>query len=279
MALRSGFFIAVIVGSALLSALVPAFAADPSAVAAPAVKPVEEGWIVTLDANVSLGSDYPGASTRHVQYLPGLSFRRAGEKAGFSSPDDGLDLAVFDAGWLKAGPVAKLMGSRRSNSNPELIGLRQVDRTLEAGAFVEYWPMENLRARVEVRQGVSGHRGLLATLATDVVVPIDKLTLSGGPRMNFGNGQFVREYFSITPAQALANGRVTPFDARGGLYSIGALSAASYEFSTTWTGTVWGAYQRLVGDAGRSPIPRVLGSRNEGSFGLTISYSFNTKGF
>lgn len=256
----------------------PCFAAEPPARAPVPVLPDPNGWTITLDANVSLESDYPGAATRRLQYLPGVSIRRAGTAADFSSPDDGLDFSIYDEGWLKAGPVAKIVGSRSIHGNPELRGLREVGTSLEAGGFVEYWPMANLRTRAELRQGITGHQSLVGTLGADLIYKPGAFTFSGGPRLNFGSGQYMRKFFSISVPEALANGRVTAFDARSGASSVGALGAAAYEFSPTWTGTLWGGYQRLVGDAGRSPIPRVLGSRNQGSFGATVSYSFNVKG-
>ena len=273
MALVRVIWLAVLTGVALVAA-----GAQASETVA-TEKPAEEGWILTLDANLSLEPDYPGASTSRVQKLPSFSFRRAGTPDDFSSPDDGLDFSVFDIDWLKAGPVAKLMGPRGKRSNPELKGLRPVDWTLEAGVFVEYWPMPWLRSRGELRQGLNGHEGLTGSLALDAVARVGAFTFAAGPRLDLANSQFMRRYFAVSAAEAAVNGRIAPFATHPGSYAMGMLASAAYTFSPAWTGTLWVQYQRLTGSAGNSPVARTLGSRNQASTGITLSYSFGIKGF
>ena len=54
---------------------------------------------------------------------------------------------------------------------------------VEAGAFVEYFPVESLRMRVEVRHGLYGHDGIVATGGADYVASADRFTFSVGPRI------------------------------------------------------------------------------------------------
>ena len=108
-------------------------AAAPAKAAEAAPARADEGWIITFSADLAAAPSYPGARTRTAQGVPGFAFRRAGEKEDYSAPDDGLDFSVFDAGWLKAGPVAKLASARAESGNAELHGLRFIDWTLEAG--------------------------------------------------------------------------------------------------------------------------------------------------
>ena len=250
----------------------------PAKTAPPAPALAEEGWIVTFGANLAAAPSYLGSSTRTLQILPDFSFRRAGEKEGFSAPDDGFDFAIFDEDWLKAGPVAKFVSARSSSGNPELAGLRYVDWALEAGAFAELWPMEKLRARVELRQGVNGHKGVAGSLGADWVENLGKITFALGPRLAFGSGQFMRTYFSVSPAEAIASGRVTAYRARAGVSSLGAAASASYAYSPQWTGTVYASYDRLMESAGQSPVPRQLGSRDQFVVGTILSRSFLFKG-
>ena len=238
----------------------------------------EEGWIITFGANLSAAPTYLGSSTRTLQLLPDFAFRRTDEKAGFSAPDDGFDYAILDGDWLKAGPVAKFVSARSASGNRELAGLRFIDWTLEAGAFAEYWPVEKLRARAELRQGINGHRGIAASLAADWVEKLGSFTFALGPRLNFGSGEYARTYFSVSQAESIANGRVAPYRAKAGISSLGAAGSASYVYSPLWTGTVYASYDRLVADAGRSPISRQLGSRDQFTVGTIVSRSFLFKG-
>ena len=93
---------------------------------------------------------------------------------------------------------------------------------VELGGFAEYWFVPWLRARAEVRQGVTGHHGLVADLTADAVVPVSRqLTLSGGPRATLVTAAANRPYFSIDDIQSAASG-LPVFSAGGGLRSIGA---------------------------------------------------------
>ncbi len=85
----------------------------------------------------------------------------------------------------------------------------------------------------------------------------------------------MRAYFSVTPSEAFINGRVTPFDAQGGLASVGGFGSIKYDFMPTWSATLFGGYNRLVSNAAASPIPNNLGSLNEFTGGVMVSHTFN----
>ena len=53
--------------------------------------------------------------------------------------------------------------------------------------FVEYWPVEFLRARAEMRRGFNGHEGFVADFGLDLVQSFGALTVSVGPRLALGD--------------------------------------------------------------------------------------------
>ena len=55
---------------------------------------------------------------------------------------------------------------------------------------------------------------------------------------------------------------------------VGATTSLSYQFSPRWGIQAYGRWERLVGDAGRSPLIRTYGSRDQFSAGLALSYTF-----
>lgn len=284
-ALMQASGLAVAFCAALVFGPIESRAADARLPAAQATGPLAvpnmaetDGWIITIDLDVAAAPSYPGDATRTTQVVPSFSIRRAGTPAGFSAPDDGVDFALYDAGWLNAGVVGKLVSARSSSGNPELRGLRFIDATIEGGVFAEIWPMEQLRTRAEIRQGLFGHEGLVASLGADWVEKSGAFTLSVGPRLNLGAATYMRSFFSVSPTEAVVNGRVKAFTAHGGISSIGALAAVAYEFSPAWSGTIYAGYDRLAGSAARSPVSRVLGSRNQFTLGTVISRSFLFKG-
>jgi outer membrane scaffolding protein for murein synthesis (MipA/OmpV family) len=106
------------------------------------------------------------------------------------------------------------------------------------------------------------------------VLKTDPWTLAVGPRLGLASRDYMNTYFSVTPAEAAANGRVTPFQADGGIRNVGVAASAKYKWSEAWSTTVFAGYNRLLGDAGDSPIPRVLGSRDQFGVGFTLAYTF-----
>ncbi|QFU14847.1 MipA/OmpV family protein [Microvirga thermotolerans] len=233
-----------------------------------------EGWIVTLKGNLKVGPSYPGADDFGAIAFPSLSLRRAGTPERFGAPDDGLSFSLLEDSALRVGVVGRFQGGRYLKDDRRLFGLRKIDWAVEPGVFVEFWPLQFLRARAELRHGVNGHHGFVADLGLDLVQTYGALTFSAGPRLALGDGSFARTYFGVTPAEAALNGQVTPYKPSGGITSVGATAGVTYTWSAQWSTTAHVTYKRLVGDAADSPIVKRFGSENQLGFGLTAAYSF-----
>ena len=88
--------------------------------------------------------------------------------------------------------------------------------------------------------------------------------------------RFQRAYFGVDSDAALASG-LPAYRPNGGIYALAATSGLSYQFDPRFGMFGYARYERLVGDAAKSPIIRELGSRNQFSGGLGLSYTFNIK--
>jgi len=200
------------------------FVATAAAAEGQAARPsvLSPGWIVTLSAQFMEAPLYPGANRYGAFGSPGVDVRRVGDPERFGTPDDNFGFALYDTPYFRFGPVGKLLGDRNVNSFYELRGLKTIGTTLELGGFAEINPLPFLRGRLELRQGIGGYGGLVATLGGDLWQNWNSLTLSLGPRFNFGDSRFARAYFSVSPEQSLANlasgGLLTPYDATGTLF-------------------------------------------------------------
>ena len=268
---------ALLLGGLLVPAT--AMAADTPARTVPAQPSIlDPGWIVTLQFGPGVAPSYPGDNKYRVSGVPGIGVRRGDEPERFAAPDDGFGVPIIDVAGFRAGPVGNLIPPRYHNHS-ELTGLRRPQTAIEIGGFAEYYPLEFMRGRVELRQGVLGHHGLVATIAADGIQKFGQFTATLGPRLNFGTHKFTSAYFSVYPAEALVNGRVTPFRAEGGMTSAGMLGTLRYDFTPAWNATAYGGLQRLTGSAGASPVPNLLGSRNQFSAGLLVARSFKIEGF
>ena len=60
-------------------------------------------------------------------------------------------------------------------------------------------------------------------------------------------------------------------------YAVAAASGLSYQFSPRFGMFGYARYERLVGDGAKSPIVRELGSRNQLSAGIGLSYTFTVE--
>jgi len=262
--------------AALVAGFAPFLAGTP-AHAEPFWSPISGEWLVTVKGNFTASPQYPASKDWGFSPFPSLSVRRAGTPLAFSSPDDNLGFALIDHGWFKFGPSAKFVAARNSADHRELLGLRDIDWTIEAGLFAEFWANENIRLRADIRHGFHGHRGFVADLGADYVHRSGAWTFSGGPRLALGDTKYMSRTFGVTGPESLANGVLPVFAPDGGFKSFGAAGAVSYDWNANWRTTLWGRYDRLAGDAGRSPVATLTGSRNQFTLGATVAYTFNLR--
>ncbi len=244
----------------------------------PAKSPLAPDWLVTVQFGPGLSPAYPGSSAYRPVPVPGLGVRRSDEPERFAAPDDGFGAPILDTAGFRLGPVANVLIPRWT-MHQELNGLRKLSTAIEIGAYAEYYPVDDMRLRGELRQGVYGHDGLVATFGSDFIRRAGAFLFSAGPRINLGTAAYANGYFDVTPDQALANGRVPPFQSHGGVTSAGFMTTARYDFDPRWNATVYGGLQRLTGSPGASPIPNILGSRNQYSAGLMFARTFTIGGF
>jgi outer membrane protein len=219
--------------------------------------------------------DYEGSNRYVFRPLPLFDVRPAGTPPRFHSPRESIGLGLVEQGGFRAGPVAKLRFPRKEGDDPDLRGLGDVDWGAELGGFVDYWPLQWLRAHAELRQGIGAHHGLVSDILVDAVWRVSPmLTLSGGPRLTIQSQKAVAPYFDVTSAQSAASG-LPVYSTSGGFTSLGLGGQARYDWSPQWATYLYVEYQRLVGDVANAPIVGIRGSRDQFEGGLGVTYSFN----
>jgi outer membrane protein len=209
--------------------------------------------------------------------VPIIYIRRSGSADTFHSPRDNASIALIDFGDLRAGPVGKFVPARTQASNVALYGLGDVNAAFELGGFIEYFPVDWFRVRNETRAGLGGHGGVVSDFSADFIVPVTRaLTISAGPRFTLESAAATSPYFSINQVQAMATG-LSVFDARGGAHSAGVGGQVKYRINPQWEVHSYVEYDRLLGDAAKSPLVTVRGSANQTTVGIGASYSFDFK--
>ena len=243
----------------------------------PVLPSVSGNWTASIGIGGEYRPDFQGSKNWMLIPVPIFSIRRAGTTAEFRGPRDSASIALLDFGDLRAGPAAKFVAARKSADHSELNGLGDVKAAFELGGFAEYYPVDWLRLRSELRQGIGGHKGTVADVSADFIVPlIDRLTISAGPRFTWKSTKAVAPYFGVDAVQSLASG-LPVFDPKGGAYSVGFGSQVSYRINPHWEVHAYVEYEKLLGDAANSPLVRLRGSSNQTTVGLGASYSFDFK--
>ncbi|HEY6834315.1 MAG TPA: MipA/OmpV family protein [Pseudolabrys sp.] len=234
-------------------------------------------WTVTIGAEGRTLPEFEGGSRYSGIAIPRFNIRQAGTPEHFYSPRQGFGVGIIDTGNFRFGPVFKLRLPRNEGDDYALHGLGNVDWTLEAGVFGEYWPTQWLRTRAEVRQGIGGHHGIVSDLMADVVVPVtQQLRLSGGPRLSLATAEAEQPYFGITPEQSINSG-LPVYNARGGIHSWGAGAQAHYQWTPQWATYTFVEYQRLEDGAADSPLVIQRGTPDQVQVGLGATYEFDMK--
>lgn len=233
----------------------------------------------TTRVRVGLGASYspkfPGADKNEFGPLVDVSIARGTELFDFEAPDDSFDIDLFSGERFSAGPVLALQGSRKNSDVGAPVG--KVPTTVEAGGFVQFEASEAVRLRAEVRRGLGGHDGLISSLGGDYVWRDgDKYQFSIGPRLLIADRRYQRAYFEVTPEAAIATG-LPVYRPDGGLYAAAATSGFFYAFNSTWGAFGFARYERLLGDAKKSPIVKSFGSPNQYSAGLGLTYTFSIR--
>ena len=248
-------------------ALVPAWTAAPAQ--------ENDDFRVRIGLGAQLQPKYYGGDETEVGPYWDLDFAKGDKEFRFEAPDDGLDIALISEDKFEAGPVVNFQRGRKNGDVGAAVG--KVKTTIEAGAFVQFHPIDSLRLRGELRKGIGGHDGLVGDAGADFIVRDgDNYVFSIGPRVLFSNAKFQRAFFGVTPAAALATG-LPVYRPDGGMHAVAATSGLTYQFNKDVGMFGYARYERLVGDAGKSPIVRQLGSRNQASAGIGLSYTFTVK--
>jgi MipA family protein len=243
----------------------------------PLLPPVSGNWTVMIGAEGQYSPDFEGANHSLFSPVPIFSIRRAGSVDQFRSPRDNASIALIDFGDLRVGAVGKFVSSRKASSYSELSGLGDVKAAFELGGFIEYFPVSWFRVRNETREGFGGHQGVVSDFSADFIVPVTRaITVSAGPRFTLESTKAVSPYFGIDAVQAMATG-LPVFDAKGGAQSAGAGAQVKYRINPQWEVHSYIEYDRLLGDAAKSPLVTARGSVNQTTVGIGASYSFDFK--
>ncbi|WP_245819063.1 MipA/OmpV family protein [Marivita hallyeonensis] len=243
--------------------------ADDAVMIAPAPAPAAPRFVFTLRGGVSMDPEYFGSEDYEVGPDVGFRFNYLSLRNGreFGNPDPWAENLGFGVGGS-----FRFVGERDSGDFDELAGLDDIDPAVELGVSLNYGT-ENFNTFAAVRRGFGGHEGWVGEIGADAVMrPTDRLRLSLGPRVFFGDEEYSNTYFGITADEASA--ALPTYELDGGLVSAGVEFGARYQINDVWglEGAV--TWEKFQNDAADSPIVEQGDDEQWGvRFGVTRVFS------
>jgi outer membrane scaffolding protein for murein synthesis (MipA/OmpV family) len=240
---------------------------------APGAPPAEAAWTVEVGAAAIAVPRYPGSD--HLRLLPVPDARIAYRDIAFAAFETGVGANLVRLPTFRAGVLARPdFGRTARDVSRYRPGLSAVAFAPEVGVFGEYDLSRSVSARAEVRHAIGGHDGLVADLSASYGRPLGRGGfLSVGPDLKFGDDRFTGAYFGVTPDAAARSG-LPAYRPSGGLTSAGLRTTAAYPLAPRLTAALTVAYERLLGDAARSPVVQgPNGSRNQPTLVLSLRYA------
>lgn len=261
---------------------------NPMQAIADQARSADKDWNFRAGLGTLYSPAFLGSDEYQLKLLPDL--RVAYRDRFFASIPEGVGYNLINEDGWRIGPVAKIDFGRDEDGESSfqvggsdttaLQGLGDVDETYEVGGFAEYsW--SQVAAKVEVRQGIDGHEGLVAdfnlSLKSDVSGAFYQqgppILVSVGPRATVVDDSYNETYFGITPLQSSRSG-LPVYSAEAGLLSYGIGGRVIIPLNRNVSAVLFAGYDRLAQDAADSPLVQQRGSENQGSLGIFLSYSF-----
>jgi len=213
---------------------------------------------------------FPGSDGHVVRPMVDFSTARGDAPFAFEAPDESFGFPVVDVGGVQFGTALSVEGGRKFDG----VALDETGTAFELGGFAQFAILPELRARVEVRRGLGGHKAWVGTAGLDAIARSgDRHVFSIGPRVTFSEARYQQAYFAVTPGEATATG-LSEYRPGEGVHAVGAMAGYLAQITDRWGIYSYAKYDRLIGDGGDSPVVRQLGSRDQLSGGLGLSYTF-----
>ncbi|WP_435267498.1 MipA/OmpV family protein [Shinella sp. BE166] len=232
-------------------------------------------WYLKVGAAGFAAPRYEGAKKYLFQVTPMISLGKAGSTVRFSSRNDNPSFALIDNGGFRAGATGKLIMPRDDDDSKDLRGLTPVKFGGELGGFAEAYPTDWLRVRGEVRHGIRSHDGIVADVAADAFVDVrPDVRISAGPRVTLASNDYMDTYYGVNRNQ-VAKSDLAAYDPDGGIHSVGAGAAITWQVNEKIETSAFAEYKRIVGDAAKSSLVKERGDRDQLLIGLSATYRFD----
>lgn len=231
--------------------------------------PAQGGWTGAVGLGLAEVPKYPGASTDRIRPEPFVAIDY-GDRL-FIGPL-GIGVAAMRWNGFRAGPVLGFERGRNQSDDPRLAGLGDISSSITGGVFARYskGPLEiSATARQAISHSTNGLSGLLQVNLRQRFADA-RTYVAAGPDLEFGNGDFERTWFGISPAQSTASG-LPVYAPHAGINSIGLHADLTHRVSQHLLLRFFARVSDIAGDAAQSPV---VERRTQFAVGAGIAYHF-----
>lgn len=243
----------------------------------------QKGWSGYLMLGGGAAPDYEGSED--YQLIPFGAGKLAYDDYYIETHGLGLRANVLPGGLLpfnlEFGPSIGYRGGRDDVDNDRVDDLRDIDGTIEMGAFAKISTHAGLHEtdevafEVEFLSDVGGeHEGTTITFGPSYSFrPAERWRLGFDLSATYASGNYNDTYFGIDGNNAARSG-LDAYDPDGGIKDIGASINVLYQWNENWGVTGMAGISQLVGDAADSPIVEDEGSATQGIVAAGIVFRF-----
>jgi outer membrane protein len=244
------------------------------------VIPLELPELNFFGVGVGAYPDYFGSSDYKVGAAPFGRMSLGGSRFVSLLGND-VRVNLLDNDHWQLGPMGVWRFGREDVENPVVDRVHHIDDSFSLGLFGGYVARDpqDFRRMAGVSAwalgDVSGcYNGWTAGLNAYAAQPVAKMvTLAGGLASTYGSGNYMDEYFGVTPADSIASGLPVYMPA-GGVRDLRGWAAAVLHLGPQWHLTAGAMYMRLMSDAADSPLVSQQGSKNQWVYGLGALYAW-----
>jgi outer membrane scaffolding protein for murein synthesis (MipA/OmpV family) len=225
-------------------------------------------WDIHLGLGTEVQPQFEGA--KRYEVVPSVDVDIRYKDIAFLSDGEGLGVNLLHGSFYRAGIAISYDLGRDHHDDPRLRTLHNVDPAPEGKLFAEIF-VTPVVFTASLRQAIGGHGGLIGDLGAYVPLPLaDDFYVFVGPGVTAANDTYMKAYFGVSPREAVGTS-LTPFTPGGGLKNASFGVTSTWLINARWLLLGQAAYERLLGDAARSPV---VESSSQFAFGLDLIYHF-----
>jgi MipA family protein len=230
----------------------------------------------TLGLGAGLVPDYEGSEDRRG--VPMLMLKgNDGSERGFTLMGTNLKVDLVPGRDWSFGPALNYRQGRDDVDNDRVDALKDIDATLEAGAYGVY-AINSWQFGAELLADVANeHNGMLAKFSVGYRwQAAGALTIISRASTTYADGDYMETYFGINGDNRGTSG-LPDFEADAGLKDLGISLVFDYSPWRHWGIMGLLSYNALLNDAKDSPIVAAEGDDKQLVFGLMATYRWGSQ--